>query len=183
MTTASDHASHCCYIHGCNYGDEDCPVVYGRVAAVSIAPGACKYCDFDGLSSRRIPSAHLILRNTRIVRVQWQNFDILKPTIDFVYTNPGTQPVGVLESFLLEDVLVFDLSTMKIADALWVALKKRIPGFKMPSAKDLWLFIQRVRVEVAEILAEKVARTWKDIPVSVMTEAWDAETIRKVMES
>lgn len=26
------HISHCCYIHGCKYGDEDCPVVSGEVS-------------------------------------------------------------------------------------------------------------------------------------------------------
>ena len=26
------HIAHCCYIHGCKYGDEDCPVVSGEVA-------------------------------------------------------------------------------------------------------------------------------------------------------
>lgn len=25
------HANHCCVIHGCKYGDEDCPVVLGKV--------------------------------------------------------------------------------------------------------------------------------------------------------
>ena len=26
------HISHCCYIHGCKYGDKDCPVASGEVA-------------------------------------------------------------------------------------------------------------------------------------------------------
>jgi len=26
------HIAHCCYIHGCKYGDENCPVVSGEVA-------------------------------------------------------------------------------------------------------------------------------------------------------
>ena len=26
------HIAHCCYIHGCKYGDKDCPVVSGEVA-------------------------------------------------------------------------------------------------------------------------------------------------------
>jgi hypothetical protein len=25
------HQTHCCIIHGCKYGDEDCPVVTGKV--------------------------------------------------------------------------------------------------------------------------------------------------------
>jgi hypothetical protein len=25
------HQSHCCYVHGCKYGDNDCPVVSGEV--------------------------------------------------------------------------------------------------------------------------------------------------------
>lgn len=29
----SIHTSHCCPIHGCKYGDEDCPVVAGKAEA------------------------------------------------------------------------------------------------------------------------------------------------------
>ena len=31
---AGPHATHCCITHGCKYGDEDCPVVNGKVAQV-----------------------------------------------------------------------------------------------------------------------------------------------------
>lgn len=35
------HIAHCCYIHGCKYGDEDCPVVSGEVAQKYL----CYDCD------------------------------------------------------------------------------------------------------------------------------------------
>ena len=39
----SVHASHCCKWHGCKYGNEDCPVVLGKVKQEYL----CKYCDQD----------------------------------------------------------------------------------------------------------------------------------------
>ena len=35
------HITHCCYIHGCKYGDKDCPVASGEVAQKY----TCYYCD------------------------------------------------------------------------------------------------------------------------------------------
>lgn len=34
------HAAHCCKWHGCKYGDEDCPVVNGKVEQEY----PCEYC-------------------------------------------------------------------------------------------------------------------------------------------
>ncbi len=41
------HATHCCIKHGCKYGDEDCPVVSGKIKQEYI----CEYCDDDGIKS------------------------------------------------------------------------------------------------------------------------------------
>lgn len=40
------HAAHCCKWHGCKYGDDDCPVVTGKVEQKYL----CEYCyeDLDG---------------------------------------------------------------------------------------------------------------------------------------
>lgn len=37
------HASHCCKIHGCKYGDPNCPVVSGEVEQEYL----CEYCYND----------------------------------------------------------------------------------------------------------------------------------------
>lgn len=37
------HASHCCVRHGCKYGDEDCPVVIGKVAQMY----DCEDCEYE----------------------------------------------------------------------------------------------------------------------------------------
>ena len=37
------HAAHCCKWHGCKYGDEDCPVVLGKVEQ----EWPCEYCTDD----------------------------------------------------------------------------------------------------------------------------------------
>ena len=34
------HAAHCCKWHGCKYGDEDCPVVFGQVEQLY----PCMFC-------------------------------------------------------------------------------------------------------------------------------------------
>lgn len=34
------HQTHCCIIHGCKYGDEDCPVVSGEIKQAY----PCEYC-------------------------------------------------------------------------------------------------------------------------------------------
>lgn len=35
------HATHCCVFHGCKYGDEDCPVVTGKI----VQQYECEYCE------------------------------------------------------------------------------------------------------------------------------------------
>ena len=37
------HASHCCFQHGCKYGDDDCPVASGQVEQLY----DCEWCDND----------------------------------------------------------------------------------------------------------------------------------------
>ena len=41
------HASHCCVLHGCKYGDEDCPVVSGEIKQEYI----CEDCGDDRIKS------------------------------------------------------------------------------------------------------------------------------------
>ena len=37
------HASHCCKWHGCKYGDEDCPMVLGKIKQLYL----CEDCYQD----------------------------------------------------------------------------------------------------------------------------------------
>jgi hypothetical protein len=37
------HASHCCKWHGCKYGNEDCPVITGKVKQEYL----CEWCNED----------------------------------------------------------------------------------------------------------------------------------------
>jgi len=41
------HQTHCCLLHGCKYGDDDCPVVSGKVKQDCI----CFDCEEEGISS------------------------------------------------------------------------------------------------------------------------------------
>ena len=41
------HASHCCALHGCKYGDKDCPVFSGEIKQEY----TCESCDYDGIKS------------------------------------------------------------------------------------------------------------------------------------
>lgn len=45
--SAQTHATHCCILHGCKYGDDDCPVVKGRLTQVY----TCEACSYDGINS------------------------------------------------------------------------------------------------------------------------------------
>lgn len=40
MANAGVHAAHCCKIHGCKYGESDCPVVLEKVEAKY----SCEWC-------------------------------------------------------------------------------------------------------------------------------------------
>jgi hypothetical protein len=51
------HASHCCFIHGCKYGDDDCPVEKGEVKQEYI----CESCQNDGINSIDELEAMLVL--------------------------------------------------------------------------------------------------------------------------
>jgi len=42
------HATHCCPLFGCKYGDEDCPVALKQVEAVY----ACESCVCDKMSPK-----------------------------------------------------------------------------------------------------------------------------------
>ena len=42
------HATHCCPVFGCKYGDEDCPVAAGVVEAVY----ACESCVCDKMNPK-----------------------------------------------------------------------------------------------------------------------------------
>lgn len=41
------HKTHCCIIHGCKYGDPNCPVVNGSVKQEYI----CEYCEMDNIKT------------------------------------------------------------------------------------------------------------------------------------
>lgn len=41
------HRTHCCVLHGCKYGDEDCPVVKGKIKQDFI----CEQCENDGIKT------------------------------------------------------------------------------------------------------------------------------------
>jgi hypothetical protein len=41
------HRTHCCIVHGCKYGDEDCPVVNREIKQDYI----CESCSIDGVKS------------------------------------------------------------------------------------------------------------------------------------
>lgn len=41
------HEGHCCKVHGCKYGDSDCPVTNGETKQNFI----CEDCDFEGIYS------------------------------------------------------------------------------------------------------------------------------------
>lgn len=44
---AGTHAAHCCILHGCNYGQDDCPVNSGSVLQKYL----CEECEDDGIES------------------------------------------------------------------------------------------------------------------------------------
>lgn len=58
------HKTHCCVIHGCKYGDEDCPVVGGEIEQQY----TCEYCDFDGIKSIQELKEYKYKENVKIVR-------------------------------------------------------------------------------------------------------------------
>ena len=53
------HRTHCCVLHGCKYGDQDCPVVNGEIKQ----DYTCESCDMDGI--KNIGEIHnlLVFRN------------------------------------------------------------------------------------------------------------------------
>lgn len=39
------HRTHCCALHGCKYGEDDCPVVSGEITQ----DYRCEFCEDDGI--------------------------------------------------------------------------------------------------------------------------------------
>lgn len=63
------HASHCCVLHGCKYGDKECPVVNGSAEQLYL----CETCDEEGIKSldtlkmAQIPPVELLSRFEKAV--------------------------------------------------------------------------------------------------------------------
>ncbi len=47
MTSSGVHRTHCCILHGCKYGDNDCPVYTGIIKQ----DHPCEDCSYDGLKN------------------------------------------------------------------------------------------------------------------------------------
>lgn len=45
------HSTHCCVLHGCKYGDHDCPVYLGFINQTH----ACESCSLDWNYSNGLP--------------------------------------------------------------------------------------------------------------------------------
>ena len=41
------HQTHCCVLHGCKYGDDNCPVENEEIVQTCI----CESCDYDGIKT------------------------------------------------------------------------------------------------------------------------------------
>jgi len=53
------HRTHCCVLHGCKYGDKDCPVVNGEIKQ----DYTCELCDMDGIKKVDDIQDLLVFRN------------------------------------------------------------------------------------------------------------------------
>ena len=47
MSEVGDHAYNCCIVHGCKYGDNNCPVTIGIIRQKHI----CATCSSEGMKS------------------------------------------------------------------------------------------------------------------------------------
>ena len=62
----SVHGSHCCSLHGCKYGDPDCPVVLGSESGI-----ICEECDADRFERQEMVSKALyFLRSQHRLAIQ-----------------------------------------------------------------------------------------------------------------
>ena len=52
------HTEHCCFKHGCKYGDNDCPVELG----IKIQSFVCEWCYEEGITTPIIPSVVDVIR-------------------------------------------------------------------------------------------------------------------------
>ena len=53
------HRTHCCILHGCKYGDEDCPVRSGEIKQ----DYTCESCDMDGIKKIEEIQSLLVFRD------------------------------------------------------------------------------------------------------------------------
>lgn len=51
--------SHCCPIHGCKYGHEDCPIVNGKAGPTYGKNNGCECCEMDAADPKNIEIASL----------------------------------------------------------------------------------------------------------------------------
>lgn len=92
------HETHCCKVHGCKYGDRDCPVESGQLSAIYL----CELCDelnledfLDDLGVLRdreiVICSAIKLPNGKIFRGH-RHADCLRTAKAFVDWNGGVDP-------------------------------------------------------------------------------------------
>jgi len=54
------HKTHCCWLHGCKYGDPDCPVTNGIITQYYL----CESCTYDGFDQIPKPANELLNINS-----------------------------------------------------------------------------------------------------------------------
>lgn len=107
------HVAHCCVLHGCKYGDDDCPVASGEIGQA--AP--CEQCPVVGGNTLELLQIMLellqIIRRRKIRLVQYGLCNYVRYEI-----RRDIEPTGVSVAYL---VLVVDgqsLLYMRIPDSI-----------------------------------------------------------------
>ena len=88
----SVHSRHCCILHGCKYGDEDCPVLTKKEKQEI----TCEDCDMDGIYNVEQAKLH---KEAQTIRVISTDVDFLGELMDWLKTSKAKKDSTVIRLF------------------------------------------------------------------------------------
>jgi hypothetical protein len=81
------HASHCCVMHGCKYGDEDCPVVNKEIKQEFI----CESCGYQGFKKVEHINEYLDYQQ-KIKEAKENGVETISISVDFLDRMLNNEP-------------------------------------------------------------------------------------------
>jgi hypothetical protein len=167
-------STHCCPIHGCKYGHDDCPVKSGEVAPEYAANNGCEPCELDVEDLQRVLTDEvkdkIISESTTLQALKDENEDLRRKVARLEGRSPGTYDVALVVYTRVEDAQDFGDAASTAEMALWQLIRNH--GERMPETGTMALYAKHGSgMRFGPVKIAKVAE--------INTSSYDTGIIRK----